>query len=120
MEDTKYGVTLDKFRDFYKGLSEFACNGTDLYQQYAMMKIATKMMEERIDELNEYIVDEMKDKELEKQQFEFGSFSLSTRKTYKYTEAVNSLADKLKAQKKAEEESGEATLEEKKSLLFKA
>jgi len=108
-----------KFHEFVEYLNSLKLRDADLYQQYAMMKNAIKVLDERVEELSEMIVGEMETTGVVKQTFDFGTFTQSERKTWKYTEQVETLNQKLKETKKKEEESGVATFETKKSLLFR-
>lgn len=108
-----------KFKDFIDYLSSLTLKDRDLYEQYAMMKNASKVLDERTTELQEMILEEMNRIGVEKQKFEYGSFSITERKTWKYTDDVKQKETEFKEAKKSEEESGTATCEIKKGLLFR-
>lgn len=109
----------NKFSEFVDYLNTLELKESDLYEQYAMMKNATKVLDERIEELQTLITEEMERMKLEKQQFAYGTFTITNRKTFKYSEVVKEKEVEVKALKKQEEESGVATFEEKKGLLFR-
>lgn len=109
----------DEFKKFLDYLNSLTLKDRDLYEQYAMMKNAIKVLDERVEELQGMIVGEMQEMKLEKQQFEYGTFTVTNRKTFKYSELVKEEEQKVKALKKSEEESGVATFEEKQGLLFR-
>ena len=111
--------THKKFKEFLDYLISLKLRDADLYEQYAMMKNATKVLDERIEELSEMIIGEMETIGVVKQVFDYGTFTQSERKTWKYSEQVELLNAKLKETKKKEEENETATFEIKKSLLFR-
>lgn len=108
-----------KFVEFIDYLNSLDLKDADLYEQYSMMKNATKVLDERIDELQGMIFDEMKRLKVEKQVFEFGQFIITQRKTFSYTENVEKLNNSLKELKKKEEQEGIAKLEIKENVMFK-
>lgn len=108
-----------KFHEFIEYLNSLKLRDADLYEQYAMMKNAIKVLDERVEELSEMIIGEMETTGVTKQTFPYGTFTQSERKTWKYTEQVELLNAKLKETKKKEEENETATFEIKKSLLFR-
>ncbi len=113
-----------KFKEFIDYLNSLQLKDRDLYEQYAMMKNATKVLDERVKELQGMIADVMLDLGVDKQEFDYGTFSIATRKTYRYSQALeqreNQLNEELENDKQKERESGVATCEEKKGLLFRS
>ena len=103
-----------KFKEFIDYLDSLNLNDGDLYEQYAMMKNATKVLDERTEELQGMIVEEMERIGVDKQTFPYGTFSATSRKNWKYTENVENKLLEIKSLKKKEEESGVATFEIKK------
>lgn len=112
--------THQKLRDFVEYLNSLDLNQSDLYEQYMAMKNAQKVLDERIEEIQGLITSEMESLGVQKQTFPYGTFSLTERKTWKYTEAIEKLSETLKTAKKSQEESGEANFEIKKSLTFRS
>ena len=109
-----------KFKAFIDYLNSLTLKDRDLYEQYAMMKNAASVLDERIKELSEMIVGEMSETiGVEKQTFKYGTFSLTHRKSYTYSDKVKEKEEQLKALKKKEEESGKAKVEIKTGLLFR-
>jgi len=109
----------DKFKEFLDYLNSLKLRDRDLYEQYAMMKNAIKVLDERTEELQAMILEEMDALKVEKQKFAYGTFSITSRKSFKYSDLVKVKDAEVKALKKVEEEDGTATFEEKKSLLFR-
>lgn len=65
--------------------------------EYASLKAEAKRIEKRMEELNPGIKEIMNANGMDKITTEFGSFTLSNRTTWKYSEAVTSLQEKEKA-----------------------
>ena len=108
-----------QFKEFIDYLNSLSLKDKDLYEQYAMMKSASGVLDERMSELAGMIIGEMELSGVEKQTFPYGTFSQTERKTWKYSEDIENKNTALKEAKKLEENSGEATYEIKKSLLFR-
>lgn len=109
----------NKFIDYINSLNDMELKDKGLYQQYSMMKAAAKVLDERVDEINQLIVEEMERLGVERQTFEYGVFSLTSRKKWKYSPDILSKEREVKELKKREEDEGKATFEETKSLLFR-
>ena len=90
------------------------------YKNYADVKNQIKELENKAKEIEVIILDEMKSQEIDSVKSDFGTFSLTKRKTWKYTDEVLKLSDVVKQQKEKEETEGIATFEEKVGLLFRA
>lgn len=118
MRIDKY-MPIIKIKEFVDYLNEKELKDRDLYIQYAEMKNAQKILDERIDEINQIILEQMVEQGEEKKVFDFGGFTVGKRATWKYTEAVKEIEDKVKEVKKEEQEKGLATKEEKPYLIFK-
>lgn len=91
-----------------------------LFQEYADIKNQIAQLQKEADEIAQEVTLEMNNNELDKVESDFGTFYFTTRKIWKYSEAIDDLAENLKATKKDEEETGRATFEESKSLSFRA
>lgn len=111
--------TSEKFKEFIDYLNSLTLKDKDLYAQYYMMKSASKILDERTDELQSMILEEMNALGVEKQKFEYGSFTVTERKSWKYSDDVKEKELTFKEAKKKEEEDGIATCEIKKGLLFR-
>lgn len=106
-------------KNFIDKLDTMDLKDRDLHQQYAILKSATKKIDERVDEIGGIILGEMKVLGEIKKEFDFGKFTVVKKTSYKYSENVDTLATGLKELKKKEEEEGIANKEEKEYLLFK-
>lgn len=91
-----------------------------LFKKYADIKNQIAQLQEEADEIAQQVTLEMNNNQLDKVESDFGTFYFTTRKSWKYSEAVDDLAENLKQTKKDEEETGRATFEETKSLSFRA
>lgn len=107
------------FRGYIETLNSMELKDKDLYTQYAMMKNAYKILADRIDELSEIIVEEMKREGSIKKEFDYGKFSLTKRAKWTYSEEVEKLNTSLKETKKKEEDEGIAVKEETEYLNFR-
>ncbi len=110
---------ITKIKEFIESLNTMTLKDKDLYEQYMFMKSASRVIDERIDEVGNMIVEEMNRVGEIKKEFEFGKFTIGSRKSYKYSPKVEELNEKVKVQKKIEEEDGTAEVTEKNYLLFK-
>lgn len=119
METTKNVTPSQIFRNYIDTLNGMELKDKDLYTQYAMMKNAYKILSDRIDELSEIIVEEMRREGSIKKEFDYGKFSLSKRTKWTYSEEVEKLNISLKETKKKEEDEGIATREETEYLNFR-
>lgn len=92
----------------------------ELYQKYADLKNQLSKLEEEAEIVKVSIMEDMKEAEVEKVEAEYGSFTITSRKNWAYTDKVKGLETTLKATKKEEEEKGLATASITNSLLFKS
>ncbi|MDE2106965.1 MAG: hypothetical protein KGL39_57655 [Patescibacteria group bacterium] len=91
----------------------------ELYDTYAMLSAEMKVLEAKMDIAKEEIMRDLQDNKLSKfQNADKGTFSIVTRKTYKYTDQVESIKKQLKDKQKEEEETGVAQCSESQSLRF--
>ena len=90
------------------------------YKLYAELEQQKKDIEEKQKKIKEEIVSEMIEQQADTIKADFGTFSLTKRKTWKYSDTVEKLNEQVKTQKKLEEENGTATFEENQSLMFRA
>jgi len=91
----------------------------ELFKEYADLKIQIKSLEEKSKELEPKVLEQMQVEEVEQVKSDFGTFSITKRKSWKYSENVKMAEDAVKAQKSLEEKEGIATFEEKQGLMFK-
>lgn len=110
---------MTNIKEFLDYLNDKQLRGKDLFEQYSEMKNAKKVIEDRIEEINALIMEEMNESGETKRIFDFGGFTIVPKLTWKYSEKVKEEEARVKALKKQEEESGVAVSEEKKYLLFK-
>lgn len=92
----------------------------ELFLLYAEYKNQIKELEEKVKELQPQVMGMMQLADTERVETEVGTFSLSLRKTWKYTDEVESLKEQLDGAKATEEATGAATYTEKPSLMFTA
>jgi hypothetical protein len=88
------------------------------YEAYALLDAQLKELENQKDELRTKILKDMIEKGESKIETNLGNFSVTKLKSWKYTDKVSTLAEKLKEQKAKEESCGDATYTEKESLRF--
>lgn len=93
---------------------------SNLYEEYASVDAQIKALELKKEQLRPHIIQMMIDDGIDKLETALGKFSITKLKKWVYSEAVNELADKLKAAKAREESTGDATFEETDSLRFTA
>lgn len=66
------------------------------------------------------VMAELKQDNLKSEENEYGKFTVAARTSYKYTEAVDKLSDKVKVAKAKEEQSGAAKSNVTEYLVYKA
>jgi predicted phage-related endonuclease len=89
------------------------------YEKYADVKKQIKELTNQAKELENEIKEEMKIHELDKIKSDWGTFSLSVRKTWTYSPAVDEIKKNLKEMQFEETENGKATCNEKEVLTFR-
>lgn len=92
----------------------------ELLKEYADVRKQIEELEEIKEKLGGEIAAGMEEQAADKIESDFGQFYFTTRKTWKYSSAVDELNIKVKEAKKTEEEKGIATFTESKSLTFKS
>lgn len=107
------------FKNYIDGLNSMELKDKDLYQQYAMMKSAKSVLEERIEELNKIIFEEMQKTGERKKTFDYGGFTIVPKEKWSYSDAVKSKENEVKELKKKEQDEGVANMETSEYLLFK-
>ena len=88
--------------------------------QYADLKRAEKQLKADIGVLKPIILDYMNEDATKELEAEVGTFTIQSRRTWKYSDDVDQVESNLKEKKKIEQQEGTATYEEKDSLYFKA
>ena len=92
---------------------------TELFKQYRDVKMKISSLEDEAKVLNSAILGELQKAGKDKEEFDFGKFSVATRNNYKYTEKVEEMEEKVKLAKLKEVEKGIATNNKTSYLLFK-
>ena len=85
---------------------------TDIYAQLAKIQAQRKVLEAQEQEIKVAILTEMQDTDVTTVTNKYGKFTVSARKSYTYSEAVDKLAEKLKIAKYKEEQKGIAKAKE--------
>ena len=91
----------------------------NLYQQYAQIRQEQKALDLFESALRERILKDMQENKAVKEEFEFGRFTVATKKTYIYTDRVRELEEKVKIAMFKEVEKGEAKIKKTDYLIFK-
>jgi hypothetical protein len=91
----------------------------ELLRKYVMLELSFKALEEQKKALREEIVEDFKKKGLEKVNSEFGSFTICNKTSWKYSESIKSLENKVKIAKDKEQKKGIAKVTISEYLLFK-
>lgn len=91
-----------------------------LYEDYANLKEQEKVIAEKLDELKPQILAELADAGADKLETEHGNFTVTAKKTWKYSAAVEEAEKAVDGIKEKEKADGSATFEEKPILYFKA
>ena len=90
-----------------------------LYEDYASLKLQEKEIEEKLNELKPLILQEFSDAGVDKLETDFGNFTVTNRKTWKYSPKVDEAEKVVDDLKEVEKADGTATAEEKPVLYFK-
>ena len=91
---------------------------TQLFQDYAQLKIQEKQLKEQIDSLKEEVIKEMQGADLDKQPTELGTFTIQSSKKWTFTKEVESAQKEVERLKKHEQANGKATFTEVPELKF--
>lgn len=91
----------------------------EIFQTLASLEAEKKALEAQIAIVRSQVQEELTNNELDRLEAEYGTFYLSKRKKWTYTDKVTTKEKALKALKKKEEESGVAQVEEVTSLNYR-
>lgn len=91
----------------------------ELLGSYAILREKMKLLEREEGELRIKILENLKENNLEKVDSGFGSFTIAKRLSWKYSEKVKALEEKIKISKDKEQKKGIAESSETEYLLFK-
>ena len=89
-------------------------------KEYESLKLQIKELTDKAKELEPVVVEALESVEEDQIETDVGKFYFTTRKSWKYTDAVKIKEAEFKDLKKEEEENGIAKCEEKKSLTYRA
>ena len=93
---------------------------TQLFNEYAALKLQITECEAKTDALKPQIIEEMAKEEADSIEHSAGLFSLQERRLWTYPISIQKAEEKLKSDKKAAEADGTATSKSKPVLMFKA
>lgn len=93
---------------------------TETIKKYEAIKLEIKALEAQLDALEPEVTEMLANCGADQIETDKGKFYFTTRKTWKYTEAVKLKETEVKELKKQEEESGKAEVTESKSLTYRA
>lgn len=91
----------------------------NIYRDYAEAKQAIKDLETKADFLKKAIMHDLEERGVKNEKKDFGSFSLVSKKSWKYTPAVEKLNEDLKILQLEEQEKGIAKESVSHYLMFK-
>lgn len=91
---------------------------TTLYRQYAALMEQMKLLEEEKETLKASIISELVKEGTDKVETDWGKFTIAGRTSWKYSDKVTALSERLKLAKIREEEKGIATSTETKYLVY--
>lgn len=90
----------------------------ELLKKYANIEAKLRTLEEERLAFRAQILSDLQKNKLDKVQSDYGSFTVSSRKTWTYSDTVTALAEKLKITKSKEEVKGIAKATINEYLLF--
>jgi hypothetical protein len=76
------------------------------YERYAEIKKTIKALQDEEDTIKAFIMKDFKENDIDKVAFEFGKFSQASRVSYKYSDKVNTMQEKIKLAQLKEQEKG--------------
>jgi len=90
----------------------------ELLKKYAALRAKREALEAEEAEMKSLIVEDMQKNSLDKIESEFGMFTVCVKTSYKYTDKVKELEEKVKLAKIKEEEQGKAKASETSYLRY--
>ena len=93
-------------------------NQEKIIQEYSTICKQIKELEEKKSKMTEELLNDLVTENVSTVKSDFGTLSVRTKKTYKYTDKVKEIEAQLKKQKQDEEEKNLATFTEKPFLVF--
>lgn len=90
-----------------------------MYEQYAKIKKEIELLQVIEVDLKARIIADMKERGSIKEKYNFGSFTMSSRKNYTYSPNVTKLVEQVELAKVEEKEKGIATVEITNYITFK-
>ena len=91
----------------------------NLYKQYAQIKKDLELLQNEESILRDAILQDMRDKKVIKEKFEFGQFTVGCRKSYTYSTKIKDMEDKVTIAKIKEVEKGKAKFKETNYVVYK-
>lgn len=91
---------------------------TTLYRQYAALMEQMKLLEDEKETLKTEIISQLGKEGTDKVETDWGKFTIAGRKSWKYSDKVLALSERVKLAKIREEEKGIATSTETKYLVY--
>lgn len=91
----------------------------DLLKEYYKLELKFRELENEKKLLRDSIVEDFRKNKLDKVESDFGSFTICEKKSWKYSEKIKSLEDKVKIAKDKEQRKGIAEASITNYLLFK-
>jgi len=110
----------ENFKKFLDEIKAMPIVGKGLYEQYYLIKNASKVLKELENEINQLIVEEMVEGGEIKKEFEFGNFTMVEKTTWEYeSPEIFKKEKEIKEIQKQMQEDGTANKIIKSHLLFK-
>jgi hypothetical protein len=89
------------------------------FHRYAELKCQVNALTEEMEELKGDLLSEMKAASVDKVDHDLGTFTVSARKNWKFSEKVESMKEAVKVAEADEKADGTATFEETPFVMFK-
>ena len=92
----------------------------DLYKQYATIRAKQDVLDSIEKDLKNRILQDMQSKKLVKEKFEFGSFTVASKKNYIFSNKIKKLEENVKLAKEVEITKKIAKIKENPYVTYKA
>lgn len=92
--------TKKLFKQFIEHLNAMDLNNEDIYVQYSFIKNCIGVLNERGEEIRQYIIEDMEAKKASKVEFPFGKFTVFDSSEYEYSVDVQSKEKEMEVLKK--------------------